>query len=363
MKLKLPRDVPPRPRGVLAAGPQPPPIHGAAIVNQHGIKQLIAAGRTVWICDTGAGAQRKTPGYHLLRLTANSRACALLILRARHLDILYITGAAGGGLWYQSAQIMLARLLRIGIVFHHHSSQYLENPAPAMRFIIALTARRAIHIVLCTQMARALIDVYPRATRLDIRAVPNAWVVDSESFGEGSLAAGHRSEIVLGHLSNLSDQKGFADVVAVYRELSAAGEPVRLEIAGPATDSNSRQLLRALEGDADVRYWGALRRDQVMGFMGGIDVFLFLGRGRDGDPLVVNEAHASGCIVFAARSGCLQEVVEETGMSVANGSAYASHLKTLLASADLSSSARVARKEFHRIAATRSLNTFLASFD
>lgn len=317
---------------VLVLGPRTPPFHGAAIVNDAMVEAFSARSCQVRPIDTAGRGSRGR--YHLTRLAAHLRAAAELLRRRRSYRAggLYVTGAGGAGLWYQAAVAGWARLLGVRVMVHHHSYAYLHRRSPAMRWLWSVT-RRGVHVVLCDDMGRRLVDGYGAGPTL-VTCSNAAFVPVRDEPHDGTV----RPEVLrVGHLANLSADKGLDDVVRAFRAVAATDPHVVLELAGPAADAAATGVLDELLAGplADrVRWTGPLDRDEVWTFLRGIDVFVFPSRYRnEAEPLVVLEALACGVPAVVTGVGCLAGTLRGWPWAVAEGAGLDAALAAVVAAA------------------------------
>ncbi|MFN2560829.1 MAG: glycosyltransferase family 4 protein [Jatrophihabitans sp.] len=293
---------------VVVVGPLPPPIHGAARVTAHMVEQLRQAGAQVVAVDTSGAADAGPLRYHLARIRSHA-AAARVAWRERHRAAsYYIAGAGGLGLWYQAVLVLIARAVGHRVVFHHHSYTYLVQANVAVRLMVRSGGRRMEHVALCNGMARTLKDRYP-AVR-SVHVCSNAWLYDP--LDSPAPRPGAEDGIVLGHLGNLSEEKGLSDVFATLRRLRSDGVPVRLLLGGPVGDADAGQQLEAARaefGEA-VEHLGPIRPDDVEAFYRRVDVFVFPSR-NEAEPLVVLEASRCGVPTVAFSIGCMPSLVPD----------------------------------------------------
>jgi glycosyltransferase involved in cell wall biosynthesis len=122
--------------------------------------------------------------------------------------------------------------------------------------------------------------------------------------------------IRIGHLSNLSREKGIETVLECLRRLRKGAVEVEFVLAGPATDAATKRLIAcASEEFGDyLRYLGPLRQAEVRGFYESIDVFLFPSAyEHEAEPLVVIDAVSVGVPVVATDRGCIGYILHSTG--------------------------------------------------
>lgn len=127
-----------------------------------------------------------------------------------------------------------------------------------------------------------------------------AWGVDEQT-------------IVIGHLANLSREKGTVDLLEAIARLHARGLPCRLVLAGPDMP-NFRRVWSRRDWPA-VCYLGPLTPQQKRDFFAAIDIFALPSR-TDSFGLVLLEAWANGKPVVAWRAGGPGELIrhEQDGL-------------------------------------------------
>jgi glycosyltransferase involved in cell wall biosynthesis len=127
--------------------------------------------------------------------------------------------------------------------------------------------------------------------------------------------------LVLGHLSNLSSnlsiEKGLAEVMHVARSARQSGLASKVVLAGPATGAPEQALVAEASSNKDVDYRGPVYGDRKEAFFDEIDVFLFPSRYRNElSPLVVWESLLRGIPVIAYEVGCLAQAASADGSLV-----------------------------------------------
>ncbi len=110
--------------------------------------------------------------------------------------------------------------------------------------------------------------------------------------------------------------KGLDVLIRAMRGLTGC----RLVVVGDGPARRSMEALAGLLG-VDVKFQGAVDRDEVRGYMGAADLLVVPSRrgifGRqEGMPRVIGEAWSSGLPVVASRSGGMGEAVLRTGAGV-----------------------------------------------
>lgn len=305
---------------VMVVGPLPPPVHGAALVTDWVRQGLAEAGAEIRAVDTGGSEHGGALTHHRERTTRHLGAIAQLARHRRDLSSLYVGGAGGMGLWYQALVVLAARLAGVRTVFHHHSFAYLNERRWTMRCLVAAGGRDLEHVVLCPRMGELLRQRYPAARR--VVTCSNTGLLPAVAPEEPRPA---RDQVVLGHLSNLSVEKGLLTVLDTARAVVAAGHDVRLLLGGPAANDEAQRLIDQAQRDLPgvVEHLGKLSREEVEGFHAGIDLFLFPSTYvHEAEPLVVLEAARAGAPTIAFAVGCLGAMVPDPDWLVAPGGDY-----------------------------------------
>lgn len=279
-------------------GPLPPPVHGAARVTALVAEELRSRGARLELNDSNDAVDAPRRAWRLLR--------GLLRLLVARRGSVYVGGAGGELLHYQALVVAIARRRGLRVVFHHHNSSYLDEPQPAMERLVRWGGPGVRHVVLGDVMAERLRRTYPGAT--DVVVCSNAALL--AAAGPPSPAR-ERDRPVLGHLSNLTLDKGLREVVDTALRAQASGIACTLVLAGPCVDDAARAVVadaRERLGDALV-VTGPLDQAGVERFYADVDLFLFPSRYRnEAEPLVVLDALRHGVEAVVLDVGCLSEL-------------------------------------------------------
>ncbi len=215
------------------------------------------------------------------------------------------------GLYYDIVLISIARLLGYRIFLHHHVYSYLHKPDWRMALIAKVMGDRGVHIVLCRTMRERLQEHYPNAT--NIRVLSNAINL---SDTEAQQPAPVGLPIRLGHISNLTVEKGFDLVVETYEALRKRDVPVELVLAGPLMSDREQQLFSDVKkehGD-HLDYRGPVYGEDKTQFYRDIDVMLFPTKYyNEAQPLVINEALSAGVPVISFERACIPRQIGDEG--------------------------------------------------
>ncbi|MFL5343098.1 MAG: glycosyltransferase family 4 protein [Gemmataceae bacterium] len=138
-------------------------------------------------------------------------------------------------------------------------------------------------------------------------------------------------ELVIGHLANLSHEKGSIDLLEAARRLWEEGLKFRIVLAGPQMTNYRRY--RATHEFQNLTETGVLNDQQKRDFFAGIDVFALPSRS-DSFGLVLLEAWANGVPSVAYRAGGVADVIrhERDGLLAKCGdiAELAAYLRRLL---------------------------------
>ena len=246
-----------RTKCVVVVGPLPPPIHGAAQITRSWWSFWVETAWHVTTIDTAVRDGASGINYHQKRIEAHVRAVrSLLMLRRVDRGRSMLGGAGGNGLWYQVAVAIVGSLLGFRIVFHHHSYAYLNERKLAMRLIARVPLRGGCHVVLCDAMKRAFHDVYGSMARVVV--ISNSTFLERPLRIRSPRRPSRGDGLMLGHLSNLTIEKGLTDVIRTLEVFLGAGLPASLRLAGPIQTDEAREAIAEASkrfGDA-VEYVG-----------------------------------------------------------------------------------------------------------
>lgn len=290
-------------------GPFPPPVTGAAKNTQNMLDALLTNGVRAEGISTAVALKRESSGltYHFQRFGRILGVVGALFRARNRSGMLYIVPDAGLGTWYTVIYAVIGVLTFRRIVFHHRSFLYITRPSPAMRLLVRLTRRKALHVFLSDNMRQSFAACYKP---LDTAVAGNACFVQKE-LAECEVPP-HGNTITIGHLSNLRRNKGFFAAADTFERLADDGLPVRLHLAGPITEQEVEPRLQALKArfGARVQWCGPVSGDAKVAFYRGLDVFLFATtHPQEAQPNVVYEALAAGIPVLATPRACIPEML------------------------------------------------------
>lgn len=302
----------PSPDGAVCVGTFPPPVHGVSVSLSRIADDIARCGSVKRI--TISPGQRTGVFYHATKAFRVVVAMVrMAYYRAGSMQRLYTPADAGWGGIYTCAIVAMARVLGYRVIIHHHSFAYLLQRSALINALAKLGGGETTHVMLCQCMKEKFCRLYPHARNLLV--VSNAAHVEVDPPVERSVKKGGPG-IRIGHLSNLTYEKGFAEVVEVFEELMARGVDVTLVLAGPTEVKEIRDRIEGLRArfPLNFAYLGKVLGEEKKMFFESIDTFVFPTRYRnEAQPYVLIEAIAQGVPCIALRRGCIAETLEGVG--------------------------------------------------
>ena len=168
------------------------------------------------------------------------------------------------------------------------------------------------HIVLSRRMAKDLCDLYPSVKKALI--CHNASLVPDP--GEQSGSGRKEGSLRIGHLSNLSREKGLDTVLETLIAGRKQSLQLDLVLAGPAGGALHETIQRAHQALGDsLDFRGPVTGRAKVDFFRAVDVFFFPTRyAYEAQPLVVLEAMSYGIPVVATDQGYISECLGVSGI-------------------------------------------------
>ena len=303
-----------KPPRIIAMLQLPPPMHGAAAMNERALAALRK------ICDVTLLEMRfaKHP-RDIARPTIGKLVTAFyLLLRLlfelwRKPDALYINFAPSGGAFYRDGiYVLISKLFGIPTILHLHG-QGLQA-GRENRFASWLQ-----HRVFAGQTAIILGDALRHElSGLDCQSTTIANCLPDEAFQITRSRTNDTTPRLL-YLSNLFRNKGIDVVLAACAILRQRNIDFALDIAGAEGDISATELVRLI-GTFDLenhcQYHGPVDAGFRTKLLSNANLFLFPTRyPNEAQPLVVLEAMAARVPVITSNIGTLGDIVRngETG--------------------------------------------------
>lgn len=299
---------------VFVIGPYPPPVHGMA-KNTKAMADDLSLIADVVRVDISPGGLVRGAQYHLTKLKKVLKGGWDFLSRGRG-SVLYIPTDAGWGILYTTFFVLIARLLSSKIYIHHRSFAYIDSRSALMDVQVRLAGSGAVQIFLCKQMAEKFSRLYSGA--YGMRVISNANHV-SPIQNEEVRARVFMPSFVIGHMSNLGEEKGLLEVIEVFRVLLSHGRDVTLVLGGPPASPQASQLLEAAKSEfgEKVTLLGRVDGGQKSAFFRSIDVFLFPTKYKnEAQPNVVFESLSFAVPVVALDRGCISSDLTSQGGAV-----------------------------------------------
>lgn len=301
----------------------PPPLHGMSQVNDVISRSCESAYTisTTWIFKVSRGripiGAAKAFGFPFVLLYFTAR----LVVDCRSRATIYRPINGGKGQIYDVILLGLARFFRRRVVIHHHSFAYIREFNALFRFLLLVAGKNTSHIVLAPEMEFGLRKVY-KITQ-PITVLSNSFFVasDIQSSGVGAILdhAPRRvkpKQIVLGHMANLSFEKGLKFFVSLHEKLQSLDsvEVVSL-IAGPYSSADVEEYLKCKMASVEgLNYLGPLYGAAKYEFYRRVDIFVFPSQYvNEAQPLVLFEAASANCLLIGSTTGCLASTLETLG--------------------------------------------------
>ncbi|MBX2831342.1 MAG: glycosyltransferase family 4 protein [Rhodospirillales bacterium] len=296
---------------IIAMVQLPPPMHGAAKMNQHAIDAL-----------------SQDFDLHLIEMRfardlsdiarVSLRKCAIAIWLLLRLiwalpgsRAFYICFAPTGGAYYRDClYVLIAKMFRVPTILHIHGrglptmrpsgwATWFQNRVFAKQTVILLgeTLRPEVSNLTC-----------------DIAVIPNC--LDDTAFSNAPTDDWHpQKPVQILWLSNLFRAKGIETLIAACALLRDQGTPCELTIAGAAGDMNAEDIEKLLADFAltnTARYIGPVSHAQRKAAFDQTDLFVFPSHyANEAQPLVVLEAMAAGIPVITSNIATLPEFVRD----------------------------------------------------
>ncbi len=262
------------------------------------------------------------------------------VLRCERGSIFHLTALGSHFTWFVWPLAQCARLAGCTLVFDIRAGVAQRNydaGGALFRAVYAHSLRSADEVMVEGETYLPFVTAivgrtpYYLANHIDVEALP-------ARQAPGSVAArlpeapAPRRVLTIVHVGRLVPEKGIGIVVDACLALQAAGEAVRLRVAGAGEPAYLEQL-RAQARDLDVQWLGPQPSAKVLELFAEADVFLFpTSHHGEGQSNALTEALACGCVPIASAHGFNAEVIGTAGVTLPPGSpaqAYADAVRHL----------------------------------
>jgi glycosyltransferase involved in cell wall biosynthesis len=293
----------------------PPPVTGMTLATKI-IVSCLSDAHGILVHNWSDGRKTKGGTWRFVK-AIRSLSSIVYLVRWRNLSsrVMYTVANAGGGLYYNLLIVAVARLLHYRCVVHHQVFSYLHRFDWRMNLVAKMVGRSGFHVVLAPEMKQLFEDLYGKKDNLFI--LPNTIIMDSVCMPAVlPRASGSAYDMCIGHLSNLTMEKGLGHVISTFGALRSSGLNVRLILAGPIEGEKERSVIREAQEihGSRIEYRGAVYGGDKARFFQDIDVFLFPTQYRnEAQPLVIAEALSYCRPVIAFGLACIPSLVGLSG--------------------------------------------------
>ena len=343
----------------------PAPVHGMSTINQALLTRLQSQNLSISVINTVPSyvanwfhSRWWLPAKILHTFLCLVQLIAYCITHPK--DVVYRSVNGGTGQWFDLLYFSVCRLFFMQIYIHHHSFAYLHQHSKRYALINAIAGKKAVHIVLGDAMKQRLVELYDIPEE-NTRVQSNLACFD---FKSDIQQPKQTESLVIGHLANLTFDKGLDTFLDVCYQLHRFGVPFEACIAGPATDQKVKQAIeKAINDIPSVRYIGPLYNEEKRQFYQRLDAFVFPTKYvNEAEPLVLYEAATHGALLIGTQRGCMPQVINKLGGHSFNEHQHLSHdiaqlLGTCLMNGDFSSNQRLGRTQQFESSKSQALNS------
>ncbi len=224
---------------------------------------------------------------------------------------LYLIANSNWGLVYNTLFVVLARVKSCRVYLHHHVYSYISKKDLRMTILDRLMGGEGTHIVLCDEMGEKFKNYYSTKNRIVV--LPNAYVLPDDW---GYRPVPRKDIFSIGHISNLSIEKGLDLVIDTFEVLKEKDILVKLILAGPAKSKKEERIIEDIRNrfPHEIDYRGPVYGKDKVQFFDEIDAMLFPTKYvNEAQPLVVFESILKGVPVIAFDKGCIKSMMSDSG--------------------------------------------------
>ena len=288
-------------------GPFPPPVHGMGknlLVFYNSLCKAVGKQQVAKI-DISPGSLTRGGKYHATKilkvLFGTLKVFFLGLLNFSKRNVIYMPVDAGWGVIYSTLLLSISRLLGMDIFIHHRSYAYINRHSKLMRVFVFIGGKNSTHIFLCKNQEEKYRKFY--------KFIGKSIVVSNAGHVEPARAKKDKNnkKIIIGFLSNISEEKGILDTIEIFKVLKNQNYPIELHIAGPFDNKSAEELvkenIRALKG---VQVFGPVYELDKHNFFSNIDILIFPTKYKnEAQPNVVFEAMSYFVRPITTNIGCL----------------------------------------------------------
>ena len=308
---------------------EPPPVNGQSVANVGFRKLFESNGIQVSHLSTSSKTnvvRRKKISYRLISLFHN---CLEIIRSGTAADFFYISLAANLGKIESLIYVCLISIIKKDVLVHHHTYSHIKYKSFPLICINSIIRNRGYHIFNCEGMKREYCDKYDFPMEKCF-SFPNMLIM-------GGLPTFKRlnkkvDNVVLGHMSNLSFDKGLSVVVDSFIEAKNTGLADKLILAGPFGSENEEKYIKdVLSKESSIDYIGPVYGEDKSKFFRDLTIFLFPSVYKNETQGIVNiESICNSVPVIAYNQCCIAETIGSAGSCINRNEDFSAHLQDIL---------------------------------
>jgi glycosyltransferase involved in cell wall biosynthesis len=299
----------------------PGPVTGMTVATKY-IVEFLGANFPTTLLDLSLGYSRRGMYWRIRKFSNGIFGCLRLVQsRIGGSKTLLLAPNASWGLIVTLLHTVVAKLLGMRVLLHHHVYSYCSRKSRLMSLVQGMLGPRDVNLVLNETMGQELQRLYhTKAMALEL---PYGYLTDSVDSQQRSNRV--MKPVVLGHLSNLTIEKGLEDVIESAVTLKNKGSDIKLLLAGGLKGDREKEVFtrgQQLLGSS-LEYLGPVYGDAKSQFFDRIDFFLFPSRyANEAQPVVILEALAAGVPVVATPIGCIPGMIQSDFGKLVESAAY-----------------------------------------
>ena len=299
---------------ILFLAPLPPPMTGHSLVSKVLLEHL---GRLHEVISVDISVDSVSDGsITFARLLAVGHLLWEVVRRRRHSDCVYFTISESLAGNMKDLFIYFLLTGHWSRLFLHLHGGTLEHQVlkshPLLRCLNAIVFRRAGGIIISGESHRNIFSDFVPVRFLHI--VPNfAPDYMFRTLDEVREKFSHLQPLKLLFLSIMHEEKGYLDVLDGYLGLpEEIRQHIQLDFAGKFDSTIEMVAFNArLEGLPCVTYHGVVDEKQKMDLFARAHLLCLPTRFREGQPIAIIEAYASGCVVLTTNQPGINDIFQE----------------------------------------------------
>lgn len=281
---------------IFFVGPLPPPVNGFSEITRMMLDKLDDDSKVV-VFDMSARVGLHRFVFQIVRFI-------VLALRLKPAS-LYLAFSGGRRQWFDGVFLLIANVLRIKSLVHHHSFAYLTEKQWSTALISDFNIK-ASHIALCEGMSGMLGEQYGIG-QSQRRVISNVIFLDA---GKQDFSPSPPSKhLRIGFLSNITREKGIFEFFSIVKAAVEMNIAIEARVAGPVAQDILAEFNELIKSEY-VRYVGPVYGADKDIFFGSIDVLVFPTLYvNEAEPVTIWEAYAKGIPVISFDRGCISEII------------------------------------------------------